>query len=911
MNNNKFTLPLEDLGLFIGFVTLPYSDQYNFYEQEFENGLFKNYREGQKEYLNDVKDFSKHLFQPRSYYMYGKYDLAILSLVDNFQFSSRAFHSYSPFVKDKSERNERNFHHQIITCLSSILQEKENFLDNVSRIFNENHLPLIAISKLKLNNFLLLGTGISFLNSTLLYIDGIIQELNKRIEGENEKNKFNKKRTDYKIQYLILESYSWHEITLILLSDDIIKIRDIILDVRETNFEEFCGSPYIKNLEIKEEIEKKSLKSSRMNNIKNINYCHIFEKTISYIGFDFEIFKEIQSGNENIYNKINKDSIKELKLFCRWFTKPGHIKETVNLTNTEKILKEITLCFGEGDIVQSDNLDGETNIINYFPSVFNKKKTNRSIENHIEQSYSIPYITKKADEIKNNYKDVNLLSNKELNYLIIKPDDIYRFLSNLRKLGVQNITKEKFANIFAKYNDGVLDNVLFPFFFELQPFLISIIDQVDNYIKDKSTSTELKILIPFLEEFTIKFECAYRNRFLLSHRMSDYTDTIIEYKGGINQLVSVFNSIYKSITKIMGYYNSFVYVAGNPDIFSNHYSIQLNYYHIFQPSLFLSTMLHEAANFYFLPDNLQSKSKPTFAIISNLYNNSENKSNLLLNFIHEKYTNSEWSYLLDYIDQNFINYIFTDFLNYKFIYNSNIKLFKYWYYNYFFQLRQAYTNFNVINERNFIAFVLRILTILRIDGKKDIICLQCNNKKINKTLSHLYDELNPFLDSLFESEFFSIWKNDISKYVTDLYDQSIENQTLNNSQISKNFADIILDIKNSFQEGIPIIYDDREDNNPFWFVQILSYAYLDLLKDNSNGEINLLRRDSLEAFPLLDNKDTSKYKFDPQGGIFTTNSKFRRDYFRYRTTLIKSFWDMSCKIKKHDILEQLNKFSKK
>lgn len=129
----------ENSGLFLSLLTVPRNkNPKEFFEKEFRDGLFKKYFEelvknsnlDYKEEENNLKDF----YLPKAYYLFGEFDLAIISLVDDFALANRIFHpGHNYRNEDEKPRVSVHYDYQIVSGLinsKSLLKTKVIVLTN-------------------------------------------------------------------------------------------------------------------------------------------------------------------------------------------------------------------------------------------------------------------------------------------------------------------------------------------------------------------------------------------------------------------------------------------------------------------------------------------------------------------------------------------------------------------------------------------------------------------------------------------------------------------------------------------------------------------------------------------------------------------------------------------------------------
>ena len=118
--------------------------------------------------------------------------------------------------------------------------------------------------------------------------------------------------------------------------------------------------------------------------------------------------------------------------------------------------------------------------------------------------------------------------------------------------------------MFANFNDGLLDRNLYGFFAELLPFMHDVFDYVEKAAL-KGYGDDVNAWCVALQRISQNFELAYRNRFHNSHRLGEITDFNVDFKGGIQQLVSAFDGAFKAIGMVVGNPRSSCASLENPE----------------------------------------------------------------------------------------------------------------------------------------------------------------------------------------------------------------------------------------------------------------------------------------------------------------------------------------------------------
>jgi len=902
---NKLCL-LDNSSIFIGLISSPFSFELEFYENEFEKGLFEGYRNGLKRYFSEddskSKEFERYFYKPVPYFLFGKFDLGILSLVDDYEFSIRTFHPFDPLMQKNIEKNYReDFAYQLIIGPSPKFAENDNLVKLFNKIiFNNKSYPLIGICQIKINSSFLIGCGSDFLRCFIKTIKIIY------------KDKFK----DKPIDIIILESYSWHEITLLITSNAYSKITDLVLLIREMTFGDMK-----KILEDKQEnMELEILKSlnsliidiveSKKNNYDS-DFNHICENTTTIFGFKLEIFKDLKNNKSSDLLDLIDGRDKVLP-FSRWFCKGGHLKNSINIISN-KNPNEASICIGRGDFLYPEYKQGFVQTKKFIKK-FILAQVAENLHKDILSTHSIPVISKKINHLKL-VDEKHFYFYKELKLLRYKVDDIYKLDKTLKTLNIPRITHLKLLNIFSNYNDGIQDPILFSNFFELKPFLDTIISTVKKYSEmEEYDQFELN---KKLDCVTTDFEIAYKNRFHDSYRMGEIFDFNIEFKGGIQQLISAFDGVFKIISHVYGNPDCFVYVSGSPQISVSEYSLKLNYLHIFQPESFILVASHEASSFSFDKANFSELINYTKFIGSG----SEEKrieDNIHNSLSHIQFKSDD-DKIKKYISPKYFHYIMTDLTSLYFTYNCDISLYTFWYINSFLSFPNHYYFKDNIKETDFVPYFLRYITLIKLFNINIKSCTKnIKNNKIRPLLNEWTERLNSFMEKFMSQKDFNSWFQEAKRIIEYLYLENNKNILTREKKCTDTLLDKIENICKFFINRSVEIIDLLKKGYCYSFlrekgllesqyVHLLFYSYLRLIKEEwDKGDLALIRNQ--DGDPII-NKNHSNYLLDPRGGNFIYGAKARRDYFQYRSAINMTFWDISMKNKKYELLKHLQERS--
>ncbi len=864
----------EDCSLFIALTTAPLGKV----EEQLKEirALFRGYKEKQDDISNPIENrvnnksiaeqeaneaFKAFFYEPSIYYMFGDYDLAILSLVDDFTLSNRNFHPYSYFVKNKlgPDYRAQNFRYQIITGTTPFIPNEEetkqyytnrdehNFprpsrlIDKAKNTFLEKgvgqlRFPFIGITRIKLNNGLLVGSGAQF-------VGFIEMALLKILRKEQERGK-NRDRP-IAFDFIITESFSWHELSLTLFCNDYKFMSDIIVGLRELSLLDVAAQlcPLFKR-ELEEELKLKGNEPLNTQKIldaahqkaktgsieKEILYqldliwsrsltqywikqdqpklaedmdvgqTHVFVKTFTSFGYDPLLLGDLKAESPRFKFPgffepyLTKE---ETRLLGRWHVKPGHAKYVLQFhqhitdkidglveSEAKKTLKPYFFVAGDSDFIFADSIDDlkQTWLAAHFYKDSTKQSSpSQNIAQHSRRINTLPkigYDQSELNEVFNRYKVENssrpsqhYYSSKRLESIAFSLSELDEIREWLYQCKVSKILLEKVLHMFVNYNDGVQDPLLFIYFIELRGFMEEVRDFIHEQAepnkfvsKPDSEEQDLKDLHDALDELVMMFDKAFTNRFHQSYITAAITDYNMEYNGGCQQILSALDALYKVSSGVFGEnrdHTSFAYVMGLTDTKSNMYSLRLNYFHIFQPSMLLSLITKEASNF-FEAKNLYSigngvEDLPTTRQIDDYLDAFSSERELMvirdIMEVCKSVSTEEMQQIIskylhffevgEYIGGeqvlcDLLGYLKADILNYLYTYNLDSDLFFYWYFNTWIETSFMHDR-DGINEKNFLFFTARVIFVLEYIDAAYLDDLENNNIAPSKQLEPLWN----------------------------------------------------------------------------------------------------------------------------------------------------------------------------
>lgn len=975
-NFDYSTFGYEDMGLFTGLISMPLDldKLVNYYENEIEQNLFDAYRKALWENLsksksavvpNEKEAYNKAMLQytnafymPKAYCMLGRWDLMIMSICDDFEFSVRTFKSHSTISRSDSEQHpvQSNFSYQINTGISptiDTLNKTDKRVQTLYEMWEELNFPTLrngyGKNRPHYNNYLqfakklmpgfktqrkpiaptppLLGICALKINNALLI--GNKEELYKRIVGEV----FNEIQKTKGLSSILVETTSWNEIQVMLFGNNYVDIANCVNDIKNIRLIDICGGhkPTAKNI----------LHNSILG-VKN-NDCidsHIFSKAIVNFGFDFEIMRGFNAlCKKKPLSTIDIDAFlksygideknKTIAFTQGWFIKPGHIDDV------KKMLKKAGLV--------SDNA---SNLV-YANADYSFKKRNCSsyglvkhilqchivpeITNYIYQTFTIPEvkITKKNNKQAKHHQ----FFHSNLNQLQFSRKEILDVSRDLKTLGISKVTAEKITNIYANFNDNVSDSIMYIYFLELWPLLYSIKETLTEYVLiynkeqqgDKNKPIvpryNLKSLQAALEKFSEDYLNAHGNRYLQGHSMNELADHNFYFKGGIHQLVSTIDNIYKIIASLNGHDSSIATITASQRVESSENAVKLNLFHIYQPEVFFAIAVREAVNHVFnsfiAPQNT-TDSTGADVVSSAFYKLKILKADLANNF-NLTAVNINIPAQLN-IDSEVFNgeevaqYLIVDWLVFLSTYGQDYKLFARLHWYYMLQQPETYIAPGVAEEFNVDSMYLRLKLIYEINktlagvtmaGKFEV----PDEEILNRVLT---TKRKKFLDSVIKNYLLTA---EVTVIINDIYTTCLAP---------------IIGTRRAEAEDIDAVNDD--------FSQILEgkliadFNLFDFRKLYACNDINTINKDLENSFSgfvmrftklvndyikyilgngkrksLLTRERTGKVKihargyenilFDTRGGMFVTLPHVRRQHLKMSTAMLRSFWMVGNQLK--------------
>jgi len=705
-----------------------------------------NYRNGVADHLKaedaDMEAYKDHMYKPGMYWLFGPFDLAVLSLIDDYEIACQTFHPLHPdYPAPKNERGQedksrpqRHFAHRVIVGPCPRWSEgeiaegaqgyksdpyKRKLVELAGKTFlreankdgktEPQPMPLIAICRLEVNNSLLIGGGGNLLRCLVKAVEAAFDEFRKKDGRE--------------AHIIILEGYSWHELTLLVFGRSFRALdhfvdrirRTTLLDVGELLYstarkdwsyrEEWGELLKLSNLylvpgserpltlmewkdkRIESEISRagpdltpdqvqdqaKAMKDYIENpdpahagaatglrdqclDIRPFG-THVFFNTTTALGFTANLLKtaleklnshadELKTATQEVARTIVEQVITDvldppepagpnktqpwpdiddteedrtMTLIRRWSMKAGHDVTGVQAVNGVPT-EEFLLSSGRMDVVYPCELPGRA-------TVFGNTSSRGAVAEVLKQTLNtrVAQLKLRQEELDDNGEPkepaAGLLTaqstlgwqpdeeqkkhvatrtplghssaNKVRRDFCWSKKQLDEVFKNLKALRVPKVVVGRVLNALAQFNEGIQDNFLFSSFLELRPYTERIVNLIEDQADAKKTdaagvSIELNRLID-------NFETGWRNRFHGGWRLGEISDFNLEFKGGIQQLVTAFHVAYRMLS---WYYardlSTLAVVTGRPSVTVRAGAARLNLYDVFHPQFFCARASHEA-----------------------------------------------------------------------------------------------------------------------------------------------------------------------------------------------------------------------------------------------------------------------------------------------------------------------------
>jgi len=950
--------PANELTLHIALATTPRKQEKD-YAKQLEEHFYDQYRKDTYDYYKDARTkideyyslpgtdpSTPSLYNPLKYYVLGNYDIVFISLVDSYKFAQKLF---APKTGNAGEGlNPNSF--QILTGITppeiKTDEQLRAFFEKRLRKDQPVHNSFIGIANLKLNNGLLIGTGETFFQKSIMLIKELLNEL---LVDEND-------------DYLIVRSFSWFEISLLIFIEDpsaigriVTRLRtktvtDLFTDEKETK-DFIRGTVYYKNDE----------------DIPLIKNSHVFADTHTYFGVHAVEFMKPDFLDRFANKKI------DLKTEIEWQIKPGHL---------HSLVQEIDQHF-EGNnpfAVPPLFITGKTDYL--ITSESDDLKNNHRLYQFLDQQSAVIYNYVKRIKTRVLFTDTAELTGPEnpldrdttpqdrfreyIRRQTISPKDIANSNERLKAMKISRQIRSKITKIFYNYNNAIQDSILLVYFIDFNSFIHSLLRLIEKaeknwrdhcdfkqrYLasgnatsKDLPTDTMDQWTVENMEERLKKmieiFEEGYGIRMLNCYQYEDINDFDLDFNSNIQNLLASYTTLVTQIGKLF-YPDQYQYVPvvqlNYNNTVSDYYSINYNVYHLLSPEFVFFTVTKEILNAYNYRSEGQGDSirrlKVRFYDI--LKGDSYRQLRILLR--DTRYVNYT---LID------LDYLFIDSIRLFYTCRMDFKLFAFWFWKYNFQNASLYDTIGTLSEIHFKKELFRLMFLARMynfDVKEN----DCPIPEIQHYWDRYYFRFSDGLKKLFSNEdvgdivrelkakallipdfkemtrspgsdpIFRIWQSrlKVTAFDESKIDDEISNKRANNIEVifpEKEFGYFYKSLelfKTKFapaiRNGEPVLYEEKLFENPLLYVSALAYSYLDLLYQE-NKKVRLLRRSWEYGTPMMPfikyEKEEFLYAVDQTGGVFFNTPCKLNHYSRMSNAVLQTLWHFSLVMKKQQFID--------
>ncbi|MEM6721745.1 MAG: hypothetical protein AAF611_20625 [Bacteroidota bacterium] len=886
-----------DYGVQMIFSTIPNQEGIDF-EAKIEDSHFRHY----KDKVDD--NSSNFLYKPLKFYMLGDYDVLYISLINNFKFSHRLF--------IPKRRNTDNEEHEDLVYTGHSFQSYSGLSLNekykTEQLFkNGTNTDYIGVINLKLNNGLLIGNGLTFIEAVHNFIKCEMKERN--------------------ISFFLVQTFSWFELSLVVFLELPNQLKELVKILRNAKFEIL--------VDYQDSLKNNSLYNSFFEkNQKRIYETSIFSDTHTSFGFNEKLINNFDESDKN----RNKYKNIKLNTEIQWHVKPGHINQLIDeirgIPGFENHfeLDQQRLILGKSDYLIQEKLGNVLCNIDLLRILINKRPKANELYKHCRRIRSYVFFEENSRETRsvvtnsNNSEPVKpFLWGEKLDGLGISAKTIRGVEKNLKSLKVSRHIRIKILKVITYYNNGIQDPILFPYFLDFKVFTNNLIETIGKeFDTAEKRKTQVRIIEKRLDENIKIFQRGYHVRFLNGYYFENMSNFNLDFNSSIQQLLSSYGTLvyeYGKSFNLSGKYAPII-LLNDIDTISTHLAINYSVHHLTSPEFVFSTISKEILNSIKFHDE-----EVGFLILE--FNNNIEKIKTEINE----------SYLDEMIDSKLFNvmYFIIDCVRLGVRFNFNFKLFEYWFWTYNFQNATLFNSNGTFNEERLRMEMLRLRTVMDFFNIEDEMKCPSNDiytnwdrhqdkikiisKKVVKSIKAL--EVN-YLNKETKTNIKITYLEKIHRIIFEYFQNFDLGKSFrkNNKDIidrEKHSKDIgvILNLnyiseKHSLRELVMdklyILYSDTEFNELYKIErlmhQLLTNFYQknkklvtslnrDWKKGNIIKEFNVLYKDIL--FPV-----------DQTGGVFFADTENANIYFRENAKSLLQIIDFSLKNKKRFIEENLN-----
>ena len=822
---------IENFAVHLAYSTFPTGNEQKFIESKLSN--FSTYIKDTENCMFANHKVDSALYKPLVFHLFGTFDVVFISLIDNYKFCQKVF-------DEEAVGFGVTTNYQIVTgiCDSRFIADEDvgrlkSYFPADNKIANRKaRTKYVHITNFKVNNGLLIGNGNHL-------IDTILQNLASHLED-----------TDF----VLFKSFSWSEIILIQLGDNLDTMQERVIKFRELRLQDVSNAHEAKELENNSLYAYLSDELTAINNKDTrLTSSHVFVDSHSYSGVDYFQYNAQYTDEENPYEGDQFKSSIELQV------KPGHLNKLYNILRKNKIFDETKLKFknGKTDFLVKEISHGGF-VSNYRVNQVYRHQDNelkqhvRKLKtNYLFDMVKSESVTSKTSELKPAFQPAHndVASTGVVNFNEVLANKFTIRVANLKKeikkLGLSRQLREKILKAFSNYNNLIKDPILYGEFIELKPYLNFLmndihkeIDQLNTFFKDPvlfSAKGNLRHLnLRIIEKKWTRlleiYEDAYHNRVHNNYLYEDINEFSIDFNSAVNQINSVQDFVVKTVNNVFfPYFKDQIIVTQNEiDSKSNVVNVNYNVYHYLEPTLIFATLFKEVMNGVLEKAGRQEKRPRKEASFKHIF--SADEFSLLNNLIYEENQtrlNSEQADLVKNFD---FFYFFSDMAKMAYTFLFDYELYEFWCWAYFLQDSSMYTAKGLPDAALFQKELLRIALIKEIfeTGKESAPYVKNPAPEIFDLWQKHIEEVTELAGIIVNTEVFIHAKNKFSKYILD---QSLG--TITDAELVKVWS------LNSTREQFMTSNPESTVEDLKQILEVTREMELGLLKLSSNLKINI------------------------------------------------------------------------
>ncbi|WP_439695835.1 hypothetical protein ACFGVS_23670 [Mucilaginibacter sp. AW1-7] len=903
----------SSLTLHIVLATVP-QRQEKVFNECIVHDFYGEYRKNATKYLNDENKNSYWngpgdsttpvLYNPMRYYLLGNYDVAYISLIDNFKFAQRVF---EPQLLLTEKKGIDLFAPHTFQSSSGITYPGEKDLRRffAKKLGGEERKYFLSITNLKLNNGFLIGNGNNFLRQAIEHVEDLIKGYNRQI------------RNVAPVEFLIMQSFSWFELSVLIFADDPLHISNVLKLLRRSTVSALTGAEQI----VKDSLYTGIFKGEHTQ--EEISSANIFSDTQSYFGVNADL---VDCPDDDSYLKDFYAKTIELTTEVEWQVKPGHMAFLMRFLerNASELfdLDNRFLLAGKNDYYVRSQCNEASFNVKLLRFIFKQDPTSE-LYNHVRKIKT--RVQFKDGRIQNAPPRKILDLHQKLVKKAVTIEEFSKLDRKLKSLKISRQIRSKILKIFSNYNNGIQDIILFPYFLDFKLFisyLMRYINEMGDKLSNKFETPNAHY--PELNMAEIEhalmhligiFQEGYNIRMLNGYQFEDINDFDLDFNSSLQQLLSAFSSVAIEVGNLFykdPYFYGPIIALNLKDTVSNYVTINYYVHHLTSPEFVFATLTKEVINFLYLGDRTNRRVITKYEDDMRRY---AIDNDMLKNLIAH--------------NQVKISYLLNDATRFVVTYVNRFELYQYWFWTYNLQNTSLYDETGILNEESFRFDLFRIIFINAFFG---------HDKNL---LTCPLPELYTLWDRNFEKTYAAVQEllafmgpvglcSEIMNYVISVLDLALE-KMMTGLNIPGGQYDNGANFLNKIQKRY------QSDNNDMKFLERLTrfvdaYAALDsgdaanMVETDSaiylqwyilhgletifarNRKIVFLRRNWKNGKPLrsfVEGASDHLYAVDQTGGLFFDDTESIQEYFRLSCTMLSDIWDFSQKRKKNFILNML------